>query len=214
MTPMEGGRLFVKICGITSAEDALLAVEAGADAVGLVFWPGSPRHVDTATARRISGALPASVVRVGVFVDAPVDDMARAAEEACLDLLQLHGNEPPEALRSLPRRAWKAVRVGWDFAVADALRYEGHAAGILLDSRAEGPPGGTGKTFDWTLAREVRKGASFLVLAGGLDPENVATAIALVRPDGIDVSSGVEMSPGRKDPARMRAFVAAARSVS
>ena len=213
MTPMEGGRLLVKICGITSPEDALLAAEAGADAVGLVFWPASPRHVGVPMARRISEALPASVVRVGVFVDAPADDMARAADEARLDLLQLHGSEPPEALRSLPRRAWKAVRVGRDFVVADVLRYAGRVAGILLDSRGDGAPGGTGKTFDWTLAREVRKGPSFLVLAGGLDPGNVAAAIAAVRPDGVDVSSGVEASPGRKDPGRMRAFVAAARSI-
>ena len=211
MMAMERRRLFVKVCGITSPEDALLAAEAGADAVGFVFWPGSPRHVDAAMARRMSDALPASIVRVGVFVDARADDMARAADEACLDLLQLHGVEPPEALRSLPRRAWKAVRVGRDFVAADALRYEGRAAGILLDSRGDGLPGGTGKAFDWALAREVRNGTSFLVLAGGLHAENVADAIALVRPDGIDVSSGVEASPGRKDPSRVRDFIAAAR---
>jgi phosphoribosylanthranilate isomerase len=213
MMPKQGGHLFVKVCGITSPGDALLAADAGADAIGLVFWQGSPRHVDAATARRISDALPPSIVRVGVFVDAAADEMARTADEARLDLLQLHGSEPPEALSSLPRRVWKAVRVGRDFVTADALRYEGRASGILLDSRGDGPPGGTGKTFDWALACEVRKGASFLVLAGGLDAENVGAAIAAVRPDGVDVSSGVEASPGRKDPARVRAFIAAARRV-
>jgi len=211
---MESKRLFVKVCGITCPEDALLVAEAGADAVGLVFWPRSPRCIDVAAARRIAEALPASVVRVGVFVDTAAHDLARLADEACLDLLQLHGSEPPEALVALPRRAWKAVGVGPDFVAADALRYEGRAAGILLDTLGAEAPGGTGRTFDWSLAREVRKGASFLVLAGGLDPENVAAAIAAVRPDGVDVSTGVESSPGRKDPGRVRSFIQAARRAS
>jgi phosphoribosylanthranilate isomerase len=204
--------VFVKICGITSEEDARLAAEAGADAVGFVLWPGSPRHVDAKTARRLADGLPPSVVRVGVFVDASRDELVRAADEAGLDLLQLHGSEPPEALADLPRRVLKAVRVGRDFAPHTALQYEGRAAGLLLDTHRDGTPGGTGETFDWALVREVRRRAGFVVLAGGMRPENVKAALQAVGPDGVDVSSGVEASPGRKDPARVRAFVDAVRS--
>jgi indole-3-glycerol phosphate synthase / phosphoribosylanthranilate isomerase len=206
------GRVAVKICGITSVEDGLVAAQAGADAVGFVFWSGSPRRVDVAAARRIARALPPFVLRVGVFVDAPRAEMARAVEEVGLDLLQLHGREPPESLADLPRRAIKAVGVGEDFAPEDALRYEGRAAGILLDTRGDGGrPGGTGQTFDWTRVRAVREKASFLMLAGGLNPGNVHLALTAVRPDGVDVSSGVEAAPGRKDPEKVRAFVAAVR---
>jgi phosphoribosylanthranilate isomerase len=205
-------RLFVKVCGITSPEDAVAVVEAGADAVGLVFWPRSPRAVTVERARAIGDALPPFVVRVGVFVDAGRDEMARIADEARLDLLQLHGDEPPEAFADLPRRALKAVRVGDGFAPADALRYEGRAAGLLLDTKAPGAPGGTGRAFDWSLARGVRERARFLVLAGGLTPENVRTALEAVRPDGVDASSSLEEAPGRKDHARVRAFVDAVRA--
>lgn len=206
-------RIFVKVCGITSPEDAVLAAEAGADAVGLVFWPKSPRAVTVEAARRIGEALPPSVVRVGVFVDASRDEVARAVDAASLDLLQLHGEEPPEACEGLPRRAWKALRVGEGFAPEDARRYEGRVAGILLDTGG-GEPGGTGRAFDWSLARGVRQRARFLVLAGGLGPDNVRAAIEAVRPDGVDASSRLEREPGRKDPARVRAFVEAARAAT
>ena len=205
-------RVFVKVCGITSPGDAVAAAEAGADAIGIVFWPGSPRVVTIEQARAIGDALPPFVVRVGVFVDAGRDEMARVADAARLDLLQLHGDEPPEALDDLPRRALKAVRVGDGFAPADALRYEGRAAGLLLDTKAPGAPGGTGRAFDWSLARGVREKARFLLLAGGLTPENVRTALEAVRPDGVDASSSLEKSPGRKDHARVRAFVEAVRA--
>jgi phosphoribosylanthranilate isomerase len=207
-------RVFVKICGITSPEDAATAVEAGADALGFVFWPKSPRHVLAGKAREIGRSLPPFVVRVGVFVDATRDELVRATEEAGLDLLQLHGEEPPQALADLPRRVLKVVRVGEGFTAQEALRYEGRAAGLLLDTRAGDRPGGTGETFDWSLAREVRKRASFLVLAGGLRPDNVAAALKAVRPDGVDVSTGVESAPGKKDAAKMRAFVDAVRSLA
>lgn len=211
---MSRKRLFVKICGITSAEDALVAARAGADAIGLVFWEGSPRRVDLAQARRISDALPPFVLRVGVFVDASREVLGHAVEEVGLDLLQLHGEEPPETLAELPRRALKAVRVGDGFSPQDALRYERRAAGILLDTSLPGaPPGGTGRSFDWTRARAVREHVRFLMLAGGLTPENVAGAIEVVGPDGVDVSSGVETAPGRKDPERVRAFVEAVRGL-
>lgn len=207
-------RLLVKVCGITSLQDGLAAAEAGADAVGFVFWPGSPRRIDARRARAIGAELPASIVRVGVFVDAGRELLARTADQAGLDLLQLHGAEPPEAFAELPCRAWKALRVGDEFAPEQALRYEGRAAGLLLDAAGGARPGGTGRSFDWRHARALRPQLRFLILAGGLTPANVADAIRLVAPDGVDVSSGVERSPGRKDPARMREFVAAARAAA
>jgi phosphoribosylanthranilate isomerase len=211
---MSATRLFVKVCGITCVADGLAAAELGADAVGFVFWPGSPRHVEPEAARRIGEALPPSVVRVGVFVDAPAGELARVAEAARLDVLQLHGSEPPEQLALLPLRAWKALRVGPDFAPAELARYAQRAAAILLDTRAESVPGGSGRSFDWRVARQARERAGFLILAGGLSADNVAQAIASAAPDGVDVSSGVEASPGRKDTAKLRDFLAAARQAS
>jgi indole-3-glycerol phosphate synthase/phosphoribosylanthranilate isomerase len=205
-------RVAVKVCGITTVEDGLAVARLGADAVGLVFSPQSARWVDRDKARQISRALPPFVLRVGVFVDAPTEAVARTAEEVGLDVLQLHGRESPEDVARLPRRVIKAVRVGEDFTAEDALRYEGHAAGILLDAWSNGRPGGTGQAFDWSRAREVREKASFLGLAGGLTPENVHRAMTAVRPDLVDVSSGVESSPGRKDPEKVRAFIEAVRA--
>jgi indole-3-glycerol phosphate synthase / phosphoribosylanthranilate isomerase len=213
----DGRRVAVKVCGLTSVQDALVAAEAGADAIGFVFWPGSPRTVDVARAREIAAALPPFLLRVGVFVDAPAAEMARVAEAVGLDLLQLHGHETPESMAGLARRAIKAVRVGPGFQAEEALRYAGTAAGLLLDTRLPGPnaaPGGTGTAFDWAVAREVREKAPWLMLAGGLTPENVARALSAVRPDAVDVSSGVESSPGRKDAARVRAFVDAVRKAT
>jgi phosphoribosylanthranilate isomerase len=202
-------RVFVKVCGITSAADGALAAEAGADAVGFVFWALSSRRVDADQAAAISRTLPPFVLRVGVFVDAPAEEMARVADLVGLDLLQLHGDEPPEALAGLARRALKAVRVGKGFKAEEALRFD-QAAGLLVDTRLPGEtmmPGGTGVPFDWTLVRGVREHAAFLMLAGGLSPDNVAEALTAVRPDAVDVSSGVEALPGRKDPDKVRAFV-------
>jgi len=205
-----GGRVFVKVCGITSVEDGQRAADAGADAVGFVFWPMSSRRVDPEKAARISRALPPFLLRVGVFVDAPAEEMQRVADQVGLDLLQLHGDEPPESLGGLARRVLKAVRVGKGFSAEEALRYDGRAAGLLVDTRLPGEtmlPGGTGVPFDWALVRGVRERASFLMLAGGLSPDNVQEALAAVQPDAVDVSSGVESLPGRKDPEKVRAFV-------
>jgi indole-3-glycerol phosphate synthase/phosphoribosylanthranilate isomerase len=205
-------RVALKVCGITSVEDALLAAGCGADAVGLVLWPGSPRAVGLEAARGIAAALPAGVDRVGVFVDPSREDVVRAVGEIGLDVVQLHGDEPPGMCRGLGARVLKAVRVGPGFRAEQALRYEGQADGLLLDTRLEGgAPGGTGRAFDWALARGVREGARFLMLAGGLTAENVREAVAAVGPDAVDVSSGVESAPGRKDPARLRAFARALR---
>jgi phosphoribosylanthranilate isomerase len=211
---MTAARVKVKICGLTSAADARAAAEAGADAVGLVFWSKSPRAVDVPAARVIAAALPPFVLRVGVFVDASPEDLARAVDEVGLDLVQLHGQEPPESLDALPRRALKAVHLLGEADLAPALRYAERGAGLLVDARSADRPGGTGAPCDWPLARRLREQVPFLVLAGGLDPGNVAAAVAAVRPDAVDVSSGVEAAPGRKDRARMRAFVEALRSVA
>ncbi|MGE5126179.1 MAG: phosphoribosylanthranilate isomerase [Betaproteobacteria bacterium] len=208
-------RLFVKICGITSTEDARVAVEAGADALGFVFFPMSPRKVAPERAAAITRELPPFVLRVGVFVNAPREEMARVADAVGLDLLQLHGEEPPEALAGLPRRAIKAVRVDRGFRSEEAIRFAGHAAGLLVDTRLPGEtqmPGGTGVSFDWRLVKGLAEQVPFLVLAGGLGPANVAEAVRAVRPHAVDVSSGVETLPGRKDAAKIRAFVAAARA--
>jgi len=210
------GRVFVKVCGITSVDDGMMAAECGADAVGFVFWPMSSRRIDVDKAARISRCLPPFLTRVGVFVDAPAGEMARVADQVGLDILQLHGDEPPEALDGLARRAIKAVRVGKGFTADEALRYEGKAAGLLVDTRLPGEtmlPGGTGVPFDWALVKDLRERASFLMLAGGLAPGNVAAAVASVRPDAVDVSSGVEALPGRKDRSKVQAFMAAVRGV-
>lgn len=211
-----GGRLLVKICGISTIEDAQHAVASGADALGFVFWFMSPRQVDPARAAAIAAWLPDSVLRVGVFVDAPREEMGRIADEVGLDLLQLHGEEPVEALAGLPRPVLKAVRVGKQFSPDEALRYAGLVRGVVVDTRVPGEtqlPGGTGVPFDWSLVRDLSTRVDFLMLAGGLSPENVAEAIRAVRPHAVDVSSGVERMPGRKDPTRVRAFVDAARAV-
>jgi phosphoribosylanthranilate isomerase len=202
-------RVRVKICGITTPEDGVMAARAGADAIGLVFHPQSPRYVDSATARAIAAAVPPLVLRVGVFVDPTPPVIAEAIEAGGLDLLQLHGSEPPEAFDALPRRAIKAIRVGASFDIEQALRYDGRAHGLLLDTETTRAQGGTGETFDWSLVQELRQRASYLILAGGLNPENVTRAIKAVRPDAVDVSSGVERAPGQKDPDMVRAFIEA-----
>jgi len=202
----------IKVCGITNPDDGVMAAQAGAAAIGLVLWPGSPRFVDRAMARRIVEALPSFVLRVGVFVDQSLDMMTRTSEDIGLDIVQLHGSERPEMVACLPRRVIKAIRVGGDSILEEVRQYE--SAGILLDTKDEALSGGTGKTFDWQAAQQVRARVPFLVLAGGLTPENVSAAIKTVGPDAVDVSSGVESTPGRKDAKKLKAFVEAVRGVS
>jgi phosphoribosylanthranilate isomerase len=201
----------VKVCGITTLDDALGALEAGADALGFNFYRRSPRYVEPARAREIIERLPESILSVGVFVNEPApEDVARMAEESGVSAAQLHGDESAEFCDSLPSlRVIKALRVGEDFDPADATRYAAEA--ILLDAFSAKARGGTGETFDWSVARRTRELVPRLYLAGGLTPENVADAVEAVRPFAVDVCSGVENAPGRKDAARLRAFVAAAR---
>jgi phosphoribosylanthranilate isomerase len=201
----------VKICGLTSVEDALLAADAGADAIGLVFWERSPRAVSLDTARRIADALPPFVTRVGVFVNASREEMTCVADATGLDVLQLHGDEPVDDVRGLRRRAVKALRVDGAFSLDFVSPFVAAGCGVLLDSGSAAQPGGTGNVLDWTLARAVRERVPQLILAGGLTPENVGDAIRTVAPWAVDVSSGVERSPGRKDANKMHAFVEAVR---
>lgn len=199
----------VKICGVTTVDDALQCVEAGADALGLNFWPGSPRCVDVTTARSIVDASVDRVEVVGVFVDFSLDQIRRILGESGVPWAQLHGREPPDMVAALLPRAYKALHVADGSVVELARAYPGEH--LLLDASVPGVPGGTGRTFDWTIAAAVAKERK-LTLAGGLNPENVQRAIRVVQPYRVDVASGVEKSPGHKDPSRVRAFIAAAKS--
>ncbi|WP_337153555.1 phosphoribosylanthranilate isomerase [Pseudomonas protegens] len=198
-----------KICGITRIEDALAAVAAGADAIGLVFYAKSPRAVNVQQARAIIAALPPFVTSVGLFVNASRCELGEILDAVPLDLLQFHGDESAADCEGYHRPYIKALRVkaGDDIAAA-CLAYP-RASGILLDTYVEGVPGGTGEAFDWSL---VPQGLSKpIILAGGLTPDNVSAAIARVRPYAVDVSGGVEQGEGIKDPAKIQAFMQAVR---
>ena len=208
----------VKICGTTNLEDALAAVEAGADLLGFILYAKSPRYVAPAMVAEIvagvRAAVPAPPRFVGVFVNAPPDEVLAVLAQTGLDLAQLHGDEPAAALAALQGRGFKAVRpTGLDDALALAEAYAALGAGpdLLIDAYAPHAYGGTGQRADWTAAAAVAQRVPHLLLAGGLTPENVAAAVEAVKPWGVDVASGVEASPGRKDHAKVRAFVAAAK---
>jgi phosphoribosylanthranilate isomerase len=198
-------RTRVKICGLTRPDDAQAAAAAGADAIGLVFYAKSPRAVDIAQARAVLAALPPFVTSVGLFVDAPAALVAEVLRMVPLDLLQFHGDEPPEHCVAFGRPWVKAVRVrpGLDLA-GEAGRYAG-ARALLLDAYSPGIPGGTGEAFDWALIPPALRPR--IILAGGLTPDNVADAIGRVRPYAVDVSGGVEAARGIKDHAKLDAFM-------
>ncbi|WP_430443021.1 MAG: phosphoribosylanthranilate isomerase [Pseudomonas piscis] len=201
-----------KICGITRIEDALAAVAAGADAIGLVFYAKSPRAVNVQQARAIIAALPPFVTTVGLFVNASRCELGEILDAVPLDLLQFHGDESSAACEGYHRPYIKALRVKAGDDIAAACQAYPGASGILLDTYVEGVPGGTGEAFDWSL---VPQGLSKpIILAGGLSADNVALAIAQVRPYAVDVSGGVEQSKGIKDPARIQAFMQAVRRSS
>jgi phosphoribosylanthranilate isomerase len=199
----------VKICGVTTADDALLAAELGAAAVGFVFWPNSPRYIEPIAARAIVARLPPFITPVGVFVDQPIDIVLATARLARLGAVQLHGDEPADEYATLPVRVIKAMplRNPQD---RDAARAVPASAMLLLDAYDPVRRGGTGRAIDWGIASSVSRHRA-VILSGGLQPGNVADAIAAVKPYGIDVSSGVEASPGRKDPTKLRALFAALR---
>jgi len=198
----------VKICGITSWEDARHAIEAGCDALGFNFHPRSPRYLSQQAAALIRGRMPKEIAAVGVFVNAALRDVLELSGMLRLDYAQLHGEELPAVARAVGRSTpvIKAFRVGPRFSVSRVSRYP--AAAFLLDGA---PPngrarGGTGCKFDWSLARRAAEYGP-IVLAGGLTPDNVAQAIRVAHPAAVDVASGVERAPGRKDPRKLRAFL-------
>ena len=205
----------VKICGITNAEDAAVAVDAGADALGFVFYRKSPRYIEPTLARQIVMGLPPLVIPVGVFVDEEQQVVRNIMDDCGLALAQLHGNESATYCRELGRTVLKALRIKDRSTFLALAEFRGRAGvrGFVLDAYSDQAYGGTGQVIDWQLAAEVAKAANML-LAGGLTPDNVEKAIQAVRPYGVDVSSGVELAPGKKDHEKIRAFIRAAKVVS
>ena len=203
----------IKFCGITSVSDARLALDAGAWAIGLIFWPGSPRGCDPAAATEIASALKRRAEIVGVFVNPTLDHVVATADAVGLTAVQLHGDEGPsfcaEAGRRTGCKVIKAVRVRSRADIQSLVPF--HTDFHLLDSHVPGRRGGSGETFEWELAR-AHRGPVPMILSGGLRPDNVAEAIAVVHPFAVDVASGVEQSPGHKDPAKLRAFADAVRA--
>ena len=202
----------IKICGITNLADALAAIEAGADALGLNFYEKSPRHISLKSAAEIASQLPPFVMRVGLFVNAPEELVTRAIGECSLSLLQFHGDEPSDFCTQFGVMSLKALRVR----DAESLRQleHFHTDAFLLDAWSKTGLGGTGEIFNWDLAVEAKKIGKPIFLAGGLTPGNVADAVKKVEPFAVDVSSGVESAPGKKDAAKVRAFVAAVKSAA
>lgn len=194
----------IKICGLTRAEDATLAATLGADALGVVLWAGSPRAITAAQARAVFADLPRAVTRVGVFVSPTVDEAAEAVDGAGLDVVQLHAVADPAPFVG---RGWPVL---WSGSLEQGTTTAPAGTTLLLDAHDPVQHGGTGRTIDWARAASLAAGTP-LILAGGLTADNVAAAIARVRPHGIDVSSGVESAPGIKSPDLLRRFVAAAR---
>src|SRR5689334_8764870 len=210
----------VKICGITNLEDALAAIDAGADALGFNFYARSPRYISPANARKITNQLPSSILKVGVFVNEELQSLLTIGSEANITAVQLHGDESPEYCREL-----KQTFVIKALGAQDDLDLRAYAVdAIMLDTKDDLLRGGTGRVFDWTIAQRANSlstGSSSanssipkLFLAGGLSPENVAEAIATVKPYAVDACSSLEETPGKKNHARMRAFVNAVRSVT
>ena len=202
----------VKICGITNLADAQVAAEAGADALGFVFYEKSPRFVSMKTAAEISRALPPFIIRVGVFVNPTKELVFKAIAECGLSLLQFHGDEPPEFCVQFDLMSMKAFRIRDAGSLKELPKYKTDA--WLLDAYSSDTLGGTGEVFNWDLAVEAQKTGRPIFLAGGLTPENVADAVRKVRSFGVDVSSGVESSLGKKDHAKVRAFINAAKTVA
>ena len=215
--------LWIKICGNTSLEDALLAAEAGPDAVGFVLAP-SPRRVTAAQVAAIVPHLPATLEKIGVFVDAPFEEIEATVRAAALSGVQLHFNAAPDLPARLRERFGPALQIlrvihfgAESAAEAEAIVQDPYVDAVMVDSRTATAVGGSGQSFDWlaasnTLFEGAQARERHLVVAGGLNPENVAQAIATLRPWGIDVVSGVEAAPGRKDPAKVRAFIANAKA--
>jgi phosphoribosylanthranilate isomerase len=201
----------VKICGITNLADGMAAAEAGADALGFVFYDQSPRNISVEAAAALIRQLPPLVMKVGLFVNAPEDVVVHAVRECGLNLLQFHGEESPDYCLQFGLMSMKAFRIRDAASLQALLNY--HTDAWLLDAYSPNKLGGTGETFNWDLALEARGWGRPIFLAGGLTAENVAEAVRRARPFAVDVSSGVETAPGRKDHAKVKAFIQAAKAV-
>lgn len=200
----------VKICGITNESDALAAVEAGADAIGFIFYNKSPRFIAPEKAGEISRILPPFISRVGVFVNPEADFVKQAIALGLIDTLQFHGDEPPEFCLQFNMKCIKAFRVKDTKTLEQCRKYKNFA--WLFDTYVEGAQGGTGVVFNWDIAIQARKENRFLILSGGLSPENVVDAVKKVQPYAVDVSSGVEIAPGKKDHQKIKAFISNAKN--
>jgi phosphoribosylanthranilate isomerase len=200
----------VKICGITNPEDAQAVVDCGADALGFVFFKDSPRYISPVRAAAIIRKLPSFVQTVGVFVNEPAEEIDKTVLECGIDLIQLHGDESPESC-ALSRRTIKAIRVKSLESLSSLEAFSDLVSAFLLDAYAPDKLGGTGLIFNWDIAKEAKQFGR-IILAGGLTPDNVAEAVRFVRPYAVDVSSGVELSKGKKDHRKVRLFIERAKS--
>ena len=200
----------IKICGITNLDDALAAADAGADALGFVFFKKSPRYVTPEKAAAIISKLPVFITTIGVFADERPEEILKNIEETGIDVLQFHGKEPPESCL-LPRRVIKGIRVKSLESLEPLSLYKDIVSAFLLDTYAPDMLGGTGQVFNWDIAIEAKKYGQ-IILAGGLTPENISEAIRRVNPYAVDVSSGVEIEKGKKDHQKMKSFIERARS--
>lgn len=208
-------KTWIKICGITQHRDALAACELGADAIGLVFYPPSSRAISVNQIEGIVSGLPKQVTVVALFVDPTVEEVNQVIATGMIDLLQFHGEETPAYCQSFGLPTMKAFRVGKDHDLQKSVALYRESELILLDAYEKDAPGGTGKLFDWDVAIKAAQSEEIkLVLAGGLNPDNVQEAVIRVGPFGVDVSSGVESSPGKKDIALIEKFIEGVRSVS
>jgi len=200
----------IKICGITNIPDALYAVELGADALGFIFYQKSPRYITPQAVRVIIDALPPFVTTVGVVVNESIDSVREILATSGCDMAQLHGDETSAYIDALARPAMKCLSIAGPEDLAPIAQFT-NARAIMLDTKVERQSGGTGIAFDWHIARQAQHCGRPIVLAGGLRPENVAEAIRIAQPQAVDISSGIEAEPGKKDHQRMRQFFAAVR---
>lgn len=197
--------IWIKICGIINVEDALKATDLGADALGFVFYEKSPRKIAKEKAKEIIDSLPKEIVKVGLFVDELEEKVSEITSYCDFDILQFHGDETPDYCKKFPQKIIKAFRIKNKESLANIPKYE--VDYYLLDAYSEVAPGGTGRTFNWDLAREAKKFGRPIILSGGLNPKNIVEALKKVSPFGVDVSSGVESSPGRKDYKKLKEFI-------